>query len=113
MISLAVSLAVAFALGAGEEGARPVPSRDAGAAAQNAARAKMGLLPRKPPAKARAAHRNGRRIVPTSGHLPTYLGEPGALGDATPYPPPRESRPLRLAARGIVTDVTLSIRFDR
>ena len=114
MIPVAASLAVALALGAGEEVARVARGRDAEWATQNAARAKIGLLPRKPPAKVRAAYRNGRLIVPTSGHLPTFLGEPGTLGDPMPPSPPAgDGRAFRVAARGIVTDVTLSFRFDR
>ena len=67
-------------------------------------------LPRKAPAKAGAASRGARRFVPA----PTFLGEPGTLADAGELQASaRDQRTLRLSARGVITDVTLSMRFDR
>lgn len=111
MTSLAASLAVALALGAGED---TRPNARADWAARNAERAKVGLLPRKPPPKARAIHRKGRRIVATSAPAPTFLGEPVLPPEPVAYAPgARGAAAVGLEARGVATDVTLSIRFDR
>lgn len=97
-------------LGAGDASARAGQDRGA-LAATNAARARLGLLPRKAPARARGTARDGRRVVPALA--PTFLAEPGTL-PAGPPPAPFERQPrLRLSARGVIVDVTLSVRFDR
>ena len=108
MTSLAASLALVVALGAGDGEARAARRADAGTATTNAERAKLGLLPRKAPARLRAARVPRSRVIHTSA--PTYLGEPGTLADGAYRPPPEPG--LRLAARGVVTDVTLSLRYD-
>ncbi len=114
MTSLAVSLTVALALGAGEEGRPAARGGRTEWAAKNAERAKVGLLPRKPPPKARAIYRNGRRIVATSAPAPTFLGEPGLPAEPVAYAPRTHGgRTFGLAASGVITDVTLSIRLDR
>jgi len=113
MVSLAAALAVSLALGTGEARAR-ASGGDASWDAKNAARAKLGLLPRKPPRKARPMLRNGTRIVPSSAPAPTFLGEPGTVAGAPAHSQAtRDARPLRLAAHGVVTDVTLSMHFER
>lgn len=110
MVPSLAALVVALALGEVSGGAR-VEAR-AAIATTNAARAKLGLLPRKAPARTGAARRAGRQITPVA--VPTFLGEPGTLADAAGNvplsPPPPE---LRLSAGGVVADVTVSLRYDR
>jgi hypothetical protein len=55
------------------------PARRTGADLSNAARAKVGLLPRKP-ARTRADVR-GRRLLTIKTPAPTYLAEPALLAD--------------------------------
>lgn len=110
MIAAAAALVVALALGEAKGTAR---AESRAVDASNAARARAGLLPRKAPAKAGPIHGGGLKVRPLPALAPTYLGEPGSLAGAPTPAPPRES-PERLAmsARGVTTDVTLSMRFD-
>jgi hypothetical protein len=128
VIALTAALAVALSLGADDGRARPSASaggRAAPAALSNAARAKMGLLPRKAPRKAPQARRAGRRIITTVSHQPTFLGEPIPLAEAPPergeleaaleaplaVVAPREVRDLRVSVSSVVTDVTMVLRY--
>jgi hypothetical protein len=110
-LATALSVALALALGAGKDARPRATEVDASWRATNSARAKAGLLPRKPPRKIRAVLR-GRRLLPAAVVSPTFLGEPGTLADAAQAAPHREPQPMRFAAHGVVTDVTLSMRFD-
>ena len=101
------------------------PSRRLGPDAPNAVRARAGLLPRKVP---RAGLRPRLRTV--SAPAPAFLAEPLALAEARPEPRPaaaalpagppspagagvpEEIGTLRLAVRGLSTEVTLTLRFD-
>ena len=91
MTSLAATLAVALVLGAGGSGtpsgdapARPSPPPQRAQAAMNAARARMGLLPRKVAKRERATTRSGRRlrIITAISQEPTFLGEPLPVADS-------------------------------
>jgi hypothetical protein len=109
VIPAAAALVVALALGEAKGTAR-AESRSLDAS--NAVRARAGLLPRKAPAKAGPIH-GGVRVRPLPGLAPTYLGEPGTLADApTSAPPPESPQRLAMSARGVTTDVTISMRFD-
>jgi hypothetical protein len=97
------------------------PSRRLGPDAPNAVRARAGLLPRKVP---RAGLRPRLRTV--SAPAPAFLAEPLALAEARPAAAalpagapstagpgvPEEIGTLRLAVRGVSTEVTLRLRFD-
>jgi hypothetical protein len=126
---LAAALVLAVALAAGEGRARGAAAAPQGASAANAARAKMGLLPRKAPPPRAAPARRGR-VLDTSRHQPTFLAEPGA-GPASPdlaarpapvahvAPSPQRAAPaeradeVRVALAGVVTDVAIVLRYDR
>jgi hypothetical protein len=118
VVPAVAALVVALSLG-GSPRARPLEARQAAPlAGSNAARARVGLLPRKAPP--RAAAREGRRIIRTTSLKPAFLGEPGTLTDLDTLPPPPPPPPapedpgrFRLSARGVTTDVTISMRFDR
>jgi hypothetical protein len=98
------ALVIALALGESKSTSL-APSRALDAS--NAARAKIGLLPRKAPAKAMSP--SGRRFLPA----PTFLGEPGTLSGASELAAAGSgARPVELSARGVTTDVTLSLRYD-
>lgn len=109
MVAAAAALVVALAIGEAKSTAR-AEARPA-LAASNAARARVGLLPRKAPAKAAPLGRSGRRVVPVSGHAPTFLGEPGTLAEAPAPTAPADPGRLRLLADGVTTDVTISMRY--
>ncbi|HET7825616.1 MAG TPA: hypothetical protein VFK90_09790 [Anaeromyxobacter sp.] len=99
-----IALVVALALGESKSTSL-APSRALDAS--NAARARIGLLPRKAPAKAMSP--SGRRYLPS----PTFLGEPGTLsGGSELAAAPVDPRPGELSARGVTTDVTISLRYD-
>jgi hypothetical protein len=102
------ALVIALALGESKSTALP---RSRAVDASNAARAKIGLLPRKAPAKAMSpAYSSGRRFLPS----PTFLGEPGTLSEGSELAAAAaDPRPVEVSARGVTTDVTLSMRFDR
>jgi hypothetical protein len=110
VLQAVAALVVALALGEAKATAR-AEARSA-LAASNAARARIGLLPRKSPAKAGPLARGGRRILPASGLAPTFLGEPGTLADAAEPPAPEDPAPLRVFVGGVTTDVTISMRYD-
>ena len=83
--------AVALALGAGGSGtpsgdapAKAAPPAQRAQAEMNAARARMGLLPRKVAKKERATTRGGRRIriITAISQGPTLLGEPLPVADS-------------------------------
>jgi hypothetical protein len=105
----AASLVVALALGearpAARAEARPAPD------VSNAARARIGLLPRKTPARAGPLGRSGRRVVPAPRLVPTFLGEPGTLPAAPELAAREDPARLRLLADGVTTDVTISMRY--
>jgi hypothetical protein len=105
----AVSLVVALALGEARQAAR-AEARPA-LQASNAARARIGLLPRKAPARAASPGRSGRRAVPAPGLVPTFLGEPGTLPEAPVVAAREDPARLRLLADGVTTDVTISMRY--
>jgi hypothetical protein len=107
------ALVVALALGETKATA-PAEARSA-MDASNTARARIGLLPRKAPARTGPLGRSVRRVSPASRLAPTFLGEPGTLaeGPESPEPaPPQDRARLRLRADGVTTDVTISMRFD-
>lgn len=113
------------------------PARRIGPDAPNAARARAGLLPRK--ARRASPFRPRLRIV--AAPAPTFLAEPVPLAEARPDPRPvpladagSEPRPvaaprplgtppagpslpeeigaLRLAVRGVSTEVTVTLRYE-
>ena len=106
----AAALVVALTLGEARSTARAEASP--ALYASNAARARIGLLPRKAPARAAPLGRRGRRAAPASSFAPTFLGEPGTLGEAPAATPPEDPVRLRLLAGGVTTDVTISMRYD-
>lgn len=117
MPGLVAALALSVALGAAPAAPASAAPQAASWRERNAARAKAGLLPRKPPArKPRALDRRGRRIVRLAAPPPVFLGEPVAIADATE--PPRaepagwveDAAPLRLSAAGVEADAEISPR---
>jgi len=110
VIPAAAALVVALALGEAKGTAR---AESRSVEASNVARARAGLLPRKAPAKAGPIYGGGARVRPLPALASTHLGEPGTLPDApTPAPPPESPQRLAMSARGVTTDVTISMRFD-
>lgn len=117
------SIVTALALVAGSPPA-PAPAGDgaAGWRARNAARARVGLLPRKPPAKRpRAIDRRGRRIQRLAAPAPTFLGAPEAIADVGGAPPDAFAEParwveeppaptLRALAGGVETELAVAPR---
>jgi hypothetical protein len=81
---LVAALVAALALGAGPEVSVEGPRDAAGWKERNAARARAGLLPRKPPA--RKPDRRARRLVRLAAPPPVYLGEPAAVRDLATGP---------------------------
>ncbi len=75
---IAVAAFVALAVAASPS----TPPRRTGLDVSNSARARMGLLPRKP-ARARADVR-GRRLLTIRAPAPTYLAEPAPLAEDAP-----------------------------
>jgi hypothetical protein len=115
-------LLAALALAAGPPPASAPGVDAAGWRARNAARAKVGLLPRKPPTKKpRGLDRSGRRLVRLPAPPPTFLGEPGTLADVGGGPPDALAEParwmedapaptLRALAGGVETELAISPR---
>jgi hypothetical protein len=107
---LAAALVLAVALAAGEGRAAGAPPAPQGSKAANAARAKMGLLPRKAPRAARTPPARRGRVIDTSRHQPTFLAEPGAAAPAegTAHEVPE----MRVAAAGVVvSEVAIVLRY--
>jgi hypothetical protein len=104
---LAAALVLAIALASGDgRAAGPAPAPQ-GSTSANAARAKMGLLPRKAPRAARAPPARRGRVLDTSRHQPTFLAEPGA-----PAPPDEALPEVRVAAAGVVvSEVAIVLRY--
>jgi hypothetical protein len=109
--ALALALALAAALAAPKAFARPA-SGGSDWEQRNASRARAGLLPRKPPPRKRADP-SARRAVPLVAPAPTFLGEPVPLPDEPVPAAPASRGEAWLVARGLVTEVTLSIPLDR
>ena len=132
MTALAALLALAVAAGPSD------PPRRTALETSNAARARAGLLPR----KAARTEVHSRRLGTVRPDAPTYLGEPGTFAEPAPLAradsaevrlasgaapseresavepipaaiePPEELGAVRVAAVGVVTDVTIRMRFD-
>jgi hypothetical protein len=111
VVPAVAALVVALALGQSKNTARAEARTAVGAS--NAARARIGLLPRKAPARAMASpYRGGRRSL-AGGFAPTFLGEPGTLSGGPELAAAAEGEQrVALSARGVTADVTLSMRFD-
>jgi hypothetical protein len=118
---LVAALVAALALAAGPRPPAAEPDRAPGWRERNAARARAGLLPRKPPArKPRAFDRRGRKIIRLAAPPPTFLGDPAPVAELGPAgegpivelaggaeaPEPG----LRVAAEGVVTELAVSPR---
>jgi hypothetical protein len=119
----AASIVAALALAAGQPQA-PAYADEAGTSwrARNAARARSGLLPRKPPAKRpRAVDRRGRRLLRLATPPPTFLDAPAVLADVGGTTPDASAEParwveeapapaLRAVAGGVETELAVSPR---
>lgn len=112
MNAVIAAVVMSLALGAGKEAARPAGTRTEWDA-KNAARARVGLLPRKAPKVATPA-RDGRRIVPIGTSAPTYLGEPVPVvyEEAVVAERNDAGAGVRASAGSVDTDVTIVLRYD-